>query len=405
MHWGHAVSKDLVHWSERGEALYPDKLGPMFSGSAVVDWKNTSGFGKDGKPPLVLIYTAAGNPTVQCLACSTDGGQSFTKYAGNPVVKQITPGNRDPKVFWHAPSGRWVMTLYVELAGKHTIHLLTSPNLKDWTVRSHVAGFFECPDLFELPVDGEQGRSRWVLTAASSEYMVGRFDGVHFSPETPKLPGHRGRGFYAAQTFSDIPPQDGRRIQIGWLQAPSPGMPFNQCMSVPLELKLVTTSEGPRLTHTPIRELEVLRTRTTKAGPLRLRPGDANPLAAASGELLDVVAVLEPEKSAVVTLTVRGVPVTYETEKQELVVNGHRAPAPLRSGKLDLRILADRTAFEVFASGGRTYVPMPVIPKADNRTVGVTVQGGEVQFQALDAHEVRSIWGVRKKTNEKALTR
>src|SRR5262249_27412575 len=145
-----------------GEALVPDALGPMFSGSAVVDWKNTSGFGSDGQPPLILFYTAAGRPTGQCLAYSTDG-RTFTQYARNPIVSEIPPGNRDPKVIWHEPSGRWVMVLYVGLpdptkpaekgrpAQTHTIHFLTSPDMKSWTVRSHIEGFYECPDFFELP--------------------------------------------------------------------------------------------------------------------------------------------------------------------------------------------------------------------------------------------------------------
>src|SRR5262249_40082360 len=154
MHWGHAVSRDLLHWQERGEALYPDSLGPMFSGSAVVDRKNTSDLGKDGAP-LLLFYTAAGDPTVQCLASSTDGGRTFQKYAGNPIIKQITAGNRDPKVLWHEPSGRWVMVLYVELSGRHTIHFLSSADAKSWTVESTIDGFFECPDLFPLALDGD----------------------------------------------------------------------------------------------------------------------------------------------------------------------------------------------------------------------------------------------------------
>ena len=110
MHWGHATSPDLIHWEEHGEALYPDDMGPMFSGSAVVDWKNTSGFGKDNQPPMVMMYTAAGKPTVQGLASSNDG-RHFTKFADNPVLKQITPGNRDPKVMWYEPTKQWVLTL------------------------------------------------------------------------------------------------------------------------------------------------------------------------------------------------------------------------------------------------------------------------------------------------------
>jgi sucrose-6-phosphate hydrolase SacC (GH32 family) len=394
MHWGHAVSKDLVHWREQGEALYPDAMGPMFSGSAVVDHKNTSGFGTADKPPVVLFYTAAGNPTVQCLAYSTDDGKTFTKYAGNPVVKQITPGNRDPKVVWHEPSGHWVMVLYVETPEKkHVIQFLSSPSLKEWKRESQVEGFFECPDLFELPLDGDASKKKWVLTAASSEYMVGTFDGVNFKPETPKLPGHRGRGFYAAQTFSDIPEKDGRRLQIGWLQAPSPGMSFNQSMSVPLELKLTQTTDGPRLTWTPARELEMLRGKSVKAGPVTLKPDAENPLAPVTMELQDLVVVAEPGKSSELVLSVRGVPIVYNSAKQELTVNGHRTVVPLREGKIDLRILTDRTAFEVFADGGRVYIQMPVIPKPEDRTVSVIIKGDPVSFPVMECHEMKSIWG------------
>ncbi|MBY0231040.1 MAG: DUF4980 domain-containing protein, partial [Gemmataceae bacterium] len=242
MHWGHATSKDLVHWEEQGEALYPDRMGPMFSGSAVVDHENTAGFGKNA---LVLAYTAFGPPATQCLAWSLDG-KKWTKYGKNPVVRNIAPEDRDPKVFWHAPTKRWVMALYVGPKGKdgkvvHTIRFLTSPDLKGWISRGSVEGFFECPDLFPLRLDG---KTRWVLTGASSEYMVGDFDGETFKPETKKLPGHRGRGFYAAQTFDNTA---GRRIQVGWGQMPSPGMPFTGMMTFPCELSLRKQPDGPRL--------------------------------------------------------------------------------------------------------------------------------------------------------------
>jgi fructan beta-fructosidase len=392
MHWGHAVGRDLLHWQEVGEALYPDRLGPMFSGSAVVDWQNTSGFGRDGKPPLVLFYTAAGNPTVQCLAYSNDGGKTFTKYAQNPIVEQFTPGNRDPKVVWHEPSRRWVMVLYVESTDKkQMIYFLTSPDLKQWKLASQTEGFFECPDLFELPLDGDANRKKWVLAAASSEYQVGTFDGERFTPETPKLPGHRGRGFYAAQTFSDLPAADGRRIQIGWLQAPSPGMPFNQCLSVPLKLDLVATPDGPRLTWLPVKELERLRTSSQRLSETVLKPGDSTKFPR-QAELLDLLAVIEPAKTAEVVLDVRGLSVAYDAAKQELTVNGHRTPATLRDGRIDLRILVDRTVLEVFANGGLVYVPMPAAALAENRSLSVSAKNGEVRLDKLELHALRSIW-------------
>lgn len=399
MHWGHAVSRDMVHWQELGDKLLPDELGPMFSGSAVVDHANTSGFGKDGKPPLVLLYTAAGNPTVQCLAYSTDG-RTFTKYVANPVVKQVTPGNRDPKVFWHAPTKKWVMVVYVTLKGRHTIHFYTSPDLKVWTLASITEGgtdgkdgyLFECPDLFELAVDGNRNHRKWVLLGANSEYTIGTFDGTAFQPEKTWLQGHRGKGYYAPQTFSDIPMADGRRVQIGWFQTPTPGMPFNQSMSIPHELTLVSTTDGPRLARSPVKELEVLRAKVHKSGPVTIMPGGTNPLAGVTAELLELRAEFRPAKQSMVTLTLRGATVIYDAKSQEIMVNGHRAPAPLNDGMMRLTVFVDRTGLELFADSGRTYVPMPFTPKANDLGATAKVEGDEVRFTELTVYSLRSAW-------------
>jgi sucrose-6-phosphate hydrolase SacC (GH32 family) len=391
MHWGHAVSADLVHWNELGDVLAPDALGPMFSGSAVIDWQNTSGLGQPGQPAQVLIYTAAGDPTVQCIASSTDG-RHYTKFSGNPVIRQIASGNRDPQVFWHAPTKKWVMVLYAEINGIHTVQFLSSPNLKEWTVMSHTDGFAECPNFFELPVDGDGANKKWVLTGASSEYMVGRFDGIAFTPETEKLPGHRGIGFYAAQTFSDIPASDGRRIQIGWLQAPTPGMPFNQSMSIPFELKLVRTPGGPRMAREPVKELKLLRARTWSFAPVTLTAESANPLTDAKAELVELRADFDPKDANEIAFNVRGAAIIFDAKNNQMSVNGQHAPAPLRGGKQELVVYCDRAVLEVFASGGLTYVPMPFIPKADNLSVSVQVKGGAAKFTTLEVNELRSAW-------------
>ena len=388
MHWGHATSRDLVHWKEHSEALYPDELGPMFSGSAVVDWNNTSGFGKDGKPPLVLIYTAAGNPTVQCIAYSNDG-RTFTKYSQNPVIKQISGGNRDPKVFWHEPTKQWVLVLYVEAPGKqHTIHFFNSPNLREWNLASITKGgidsdkyLFECPDVFELAVDGDFSKKKWVLTAANSEYAIGTFDGASFTPEHSKFTDVRGVGFYAAQTFSDIP--NNRRIQIGWSQAPSPGMSFNQLQTLPCVLTLRTTPDGVRLHREPVKELEALRD----------GPNQANSLATFRSELIELRAQIEPGQKRMFEFNLRGAKISYDAKDQVILVNGHRAPAPMVNGKQNLVVFVDRTMLEVFASDGLTYVPMPFISEPHDQSVVVNAHvGNDVPNIQLQVYKLKSSW-------------
>jgi sucrose-6-phosphate hydrolase SacC (GH32 family) len=389
MHWSHAVSKDLVHWEELGPKLLPDDMGPMFSGGAVVDWDNTSGFGKDGKPPMVLFYTAAGNPTVQGMAYSTDG-RTFTKYAGNPILKQITPGNRDPKVVWHEPTGRWVMVLWVEVDGVNTMQFFTSPNLKDWTFTSRTDGFFECPEFFEAPVDGDESKQKWVLLGASSDYRIGSFDGKSFTAETPMLPGQRGRDFYAAQAFTNAP--DDRDILIGWWRTETKGMPFNQSMSLPLELKLKSTPAGPRMTFAPVKELEALRVKTHALGKLSLKPGDANPLADIQAELIELRAVLEPGDANEVVFTLRGAKIVYDAGKQEIVVEGHRAPALMRDGRMDLIVYVDRIGVEAFADGGMSFVPVPRNADPKDSSLSIEAKGGTAKVASLDVYELRSIW-------------
>ncbi len=269
MTWGHAVSKDMVHWQQLPHAIERDKLGTIFSGSAVVDWNNTSGFGQSGKDaekPLVALYTAAGDtspeskgqPFTQCLAYSIDQGRTWTKYAGNPVVKHIIGGNRDPKVIWYAPTKHWVMALYLDGID---YALLTSPDLKSWTQvqKMSLPGCGECPDFFELGVKGDGKTRKWVFTAANGQYLVGVFDGEKFTPEQPLQQVDFGANYYAVQSYSDIPPADGRRIQIAWMTGGSyPQMPFNQQMSFPCELTLRKTEDGLRMYRWPVKEISNL---------------------------------------------------------------------------------------------------------------------------------------------------
>ena len=384
-HWGHAVSRDLVHWEELPVALYPRRFGDdVWSGSAVVDKANTSGWKTGDNELLVAAFTSTGRG--ECIVYSNDRGRTWQEHAGNPVVAHI---GRDPRLLWHTPTRQWVMCLYSEAEKKRWITFHTSPDLKTWTYTSRIEGFYECPDFFELPVDGDPAKSKWVLTGASSEYMVGTFDGKTFTPETPKLPGHRGRGFYAAQTFTNEP--QGRVVQVGWLQTETKGMPFNQSMSIPLQLSLRETAEGPRLAWQPVAELAKLRAKSAKPPAFALADKEQR-LDEISGELLEVRAEIQPGDAAEAGLRVRGIAVSYDARKQELSVGGHKAPAALRDGKLRVVIFADRTCLEVFANDGLTYVPLNTAPKPEDTSVVAFAKGGSADFRDVEVHELRSIW-------------
>ena len=390
MHWGHAVSPDLVHWRELPIALYPDAHGTMFSGSAVVDWNNTAGFQTGKEKVLVCIFTAAGSPFTQGIAYSNDRGRTWTKYDGNPVLPHIAAENRDPKVIWHAPGKKWVMALYLD---KDQYALFSSPNLKHWERLCDVAipGTSECPEFFEIPLEGNPKDTRWVFYGGNGRYLVGRFDGRAFTPESGPHSLNSGNCFYASQTFNDIPPEDGRRILIPWGQMATPGMPFNQMLGLPVALTLCATGDGLRLRVNPVEELRALRTSRTVLKARPLAPGE-NPLASLKGELFDLSADILLNRAAEIHFVMRGVPVVYDAKAQELSCNKARAPLKPVNGCIRLRLLVDRTSIDVFGNDGALYMPMGVIVPRDNLSLEISAHGGDAGINSVEVHRLKSSW-------------
>jgi fructan beta-fructosidase len=385
MHWGHAVSKDLVRWRELPIALYPKKYGDWaFSGSAVVDHNNSSGFGKGDEPPLVAAFTSTGRG--ECIVFSTDRGRTWKEFDGNPVVKHE---GRDPRLLWHAASKQWVMAVYDEFQGKRWIAFHTSPDLKAWTFRSRIEGYFECPDLFELPVAGKQGESKWVLYGADGKYALGQFDGKEFKPDGGKLTLWHGN-FYAAQTFSDAP--DGRRVQIGWGNGITfPGMPFNQQMTIPCELMLRPTADGPRMIAEPVKEVESLRGAKQSFADVAVKP-EENPLAKVRGELFDIVGEFAAGDAEAFGLVVRGTPITVDVKKGTLTCKNVTAPLKAVDGVVKLRVLVDRGSVEVFANSGAAAFSVAALAPEDKKGVEAFGRGGTATIRALDIYEMKSAW-------------
>lgn len=384
--WSHAVSRDLVHWDELPIAILPDKLGAIFSGSGVVDKDNTAGFGKDA---IVLCYTSAGIPFSQSLSYSTDRGRTWTRYTKNPIVPNQGVDNteRDPRVFRHEPTKRWVMGLHLK---RGHARFFTSPNLKDWTHASDFkhGSIHECPDLFKLPVDGNAENEKWVLCGAGFRYFVGTFDGKQFTPEAGPIRGDFGKNFYAAQTWTNSP--DGRTVQVAWMAGGRyPGMPFNQQQSFPCELTLRTTSKGIRLFRYPVGEIRSLHTAPTTLKDHTLKPGD-NPLSEISGDLFDIELEVELGNSTDFGIRLHETAIAWTDGRISCL--GTEADLSPVDGRIMLRILVDRTSIETFANDGQVSMTSCFLPRKENTRLELYTKEETISIRSLTVAKLTSSW-------------
>ncbi len=364
--WLHAVSRDLVHWEELPPAFWEESEGSgVQSGTCVIDYDNTSGLGKGA---MVAFWSRFDNRS-QCLHYSLDKGRTWTAYAGNPYM--FRP-ERDPKVFWHTPSGHWVMMLYGE--GKY--HILTSKDLLHWTdEKNPIPDCFECPDFFELPLDGDPAQKKWVLIQGNGKYSLGSFDGKRFTDETARRPCDVGPNFYATQSWHNV---KDRRVQAAWMRADSfPDMPFNQQISFPCELTLRTTSAGPRIFREPVKELELLHGKPRTFAPRTLENGGTLTLAT-KGDLYRLRAEVEIHEDARLVLILRGTTIAIEPKTPDA--------NPVRS----FDVLLDRASIETFLNHGELSRTQTVLPTAEG--LSLRAEGGTVTLRSLALIPLKSIW-------------
>ncbi|MBU7595572.1 glycoside hydrolase family 32 protein [Metabacillus halosaccharovorans] len=440
MHWGHAVSKDLIHWEHLPIALHPDEHGTIFSGSAVVDWNNTTGF-FDDEPGLVAIFTHHDTyPETdsvrqrQSIAYSHDKGRTWIKYEGNPVLSDPSMTDyRDPKVFWHQPKSKWIMIL----ATGQCVTLYTSPNLIDWEFASQFgdhdgshAGFWECPDLFPLQVDQDPSNQKWVMIVSigdtgefsegsRTQYFIGDFDGITFKNDNDAkkvLWLDYGRDNYAGVSWSDIPESDGRRIYLGWMSNWRyanlvPTTDWRGAMTLPRELNLVSTTNGIRLIQKPVTEVNSLRENgfhhdeevIVNTHPLSITLDDA---------LQEINIEIENIDSSVIDCVIKHsnkeeTLIRYDTEKEELTVDRtnsgehsfsssfqaiQHAPLSMVHNRIKLQVFLDTSSIEVFANDGAAAVTSLIFPTEGSKKLELSSQRGSVKIHSLQLTKLISIW-------------
>jgi fructan beta-fructosidase len=395
--WGHAVSTDLVHWTELPDALYPDSLGSIYSGSSVVDEFNTAGFQTGKEKSIVAMFTSAGNrnpwsegkPFMQAIAYSNDRGRTFAKYQGNPVLENMEYVNRDPKVFWYEPGKKWVMVMHFD---GRSMAFFNSKDLKTWEFKSQFeTKLRDCPELFALPVDGDETNRKWILYGGSGNYHIGTFDGQEFKSETDIIKYNYGNCFYASQTFNNIPQRDGRRIQIGWGIIPTPGMPFSQIMLFPVELTIHSTDDGLRMFAYPVKEIENIYAEKHEWTNVLPVPGE-NILSDIQGELFDIQAEFVTAETDEFGFTINGIPIFYNKDTCTLACGQSKANLKPDNGKIRLRILVDRVSIEIFANDGNIYMPIRAYAVDGKKGLELFTKGGNTIISSLKVYQLKSIW-------------
>lgn len=425
--WGQSTSSDLIHWTHQADAvLEPDGIGMIFSGSSAIDSTNSAGFGKNA---VVAMYTSAAASQVQSLAWSEDGGYTYKKFPGNPTLT-LESEARDPNMFWNSEKKEWVLLLAHAL--DHEMLIFTSPDMKEWTLQSKFGqglgaqdGVWECPDMFQLPVEGT-GEKKWVLLCnlnpggifggSATQYFIGNFDGKTFTPDLDvhgKVPTKwldYGKDHYATVSFSDAP--GGRRTVIGWMSnwqyaSVVPTMQFRSANTLPREMGIFRGNDGQfYVSSTPSPELVALRNRIFKSVNNTTVGTKAQKYAIP--ELCEILMTIDPAKADSVNLMLSNdtgeyVEMVYDVKKGALSFDRRQsgivdfsqdfpaityAPTHSADGKVSLRIFIDRSSIEVFGNEGRFVMTNLIFPNKPYSTLSLTADGGKAKISNLKIYTI-----------------
>jgi len=374
MYWGHAISNDLIHWTQLPLALYPHTmaLGHCFSGSANIDIDNKT---------MIIAFTDTDKG--ECLARSIDGGYKWT-CDEMPIIKHI---GRDPKLIRY--NDHWVIVVYEQMVDDDKFGFYISDDLNKWELTGYLSDFRECTEMIKLYVD-DTTNEKWVIFGADSLYMIGEFDGKMFIPDHDnKYKLHYGC-FQASQCFTNVP--NGRAIQIGWVSIDTSNMPFNQTFSLPLELSLKTTHEGIKLCAEPIKEINNLR---NKFQSIKQRVIDNSIdindsiVLKTNGQLFDILVEIDIQEAKIINLGFGTNNIQYDVEKMTL--NG--ILIPLKDSILSFRVIVDRPMYEIFVNRGIVYnVQQRNDGGIEIESINLSVIGGKATINEFTVYEMDSIW-------------
>ena len=374
MHWTLAKSNDLVHWEDVGLVLYPDKTGQKFSGSGVVDKENVSGL-KDGEEdPLLLFYTAQ-NGFTQDLAYSTDGGNTWKIYENNPVVPHLKGANRDPKVIQKADGSGWWMALYLD--GNDYV-LLESVDLLHWEqcCTLNTPGCLECPDIYEICLDGDMNKPYMVFSCAGGEYLIGRMEDGKFISETLPQRCYEGKDVYAPQSFYGV--EDGRRIQVicSSNEAMLPGEAFGKFLTLPCELKLRSVPGGMKLFNHPVVELECLKeNKLVFEGEIQLQKDNCFRLNQPKTGLFCVQFIVDKDFCGKLNLQFYNLSYEYDGVEHKITCKEKSATFTPRENDIQFEVWVDRCSAELFVDEGQIY--WPAVKPLDHSLAPISICASE----------------------------